>query len=86
MSKRIFTMQDIMDTVTEENIDRFIPDLIQYITMVVASKGILDKSAQTEGFDWIDDGLNNSEIDIRYANGTVNINKDKITINTEVKG
>jgi hypothetical protein len=76
----IFTMQDVLDCVTEENKERFLKDFDAYLTSAINMRNIglsicdiehLPKDmayVKTEGFTWIDDGKHNCSIKITISN------------------
>lgn len=77
---RIFTMQDILETVTNENIDRFMKDLDRFVRDLPAIKKALP-DIKTDGFDWLDDGKDDvstvfkgKEIKIEINNRGINFN------------
>jgi len=64
----IFTMQDILEVVTEDNITILCEDLINTLFFYVEMKKTMTEEAakkiKTDGFDWIDDGETNFEVNI----------------------
>ncbi len=59
----ITTVQDMIDCTTEENLDRFLYDLE---VVIRTAHNFKNMKAKTEGFVWVDDNKNNSEILIKH--------------------
>ncbi len=79
MKKKIFTMQQILELVTDENIDRFMKDLERFVrTLPEIKKNFPDFT--TSGFTWIDDGKEDDSLVIETPDAKLKINSDGASI------
>lgn len=64
-SYKINTLQDIIDCVTNENIDRFLIDFEGLSRSAILVKEATKHPVQTGAYEWIDDGKHNIDIEIQ---------------------
>jgi hypothetical protein len=74
-------MQDILETVTEENVDRFMKDLDRFVRDLPAIKKAIP-DVKTDGFEWIDDGKDDVSIVFEGHGVKVEVNTHGINFNS----